>query len=84
MTVVDLYSKEDCHLCETAKEIITRIRLTHFFEFNIIQLHERHELFEELKDRIPVVYINHEFAFQYRVPEAAFIQKIRGKSSDEH
>jgi glutaredoxin len=76
VTTVELYGKSDCHLCDVAKETILRIRETHPFDFSVVLLDEHHERYEEFKERVPVVFIDSRFAFQYRVPEKAFIRKL--------
>jgi glutaredoxin len=76
MILVELYSKDDCHLCEIAKEILVNIQQVHPFELKEVKIHEGDEQYERFKERIPVVYINNEFAFQYRVPEHAFVAKL--------
>ena len=76
MTLVELYSKEDCHLCEIARDVLLNIRERHPFEFKELKIHDGHEQYEQFKERFPVVFINKEFAFQYRVPEQQFIAKL--------
>ena len=80
MILVELYSKDDCHLCEVAKDVLLNIRKQHPFELKEVKIQEGQEQYERFKERIPVVYINNEFAFQYRIPEQAFIAKLRGQS----
>jgi glutaredoxin len=76
MTLVEIFSKEGCHLCEIAKETILRIRQSHSFELREIRIREGDEFFDQMKDRIPVIHINHEFAFQHRIREEEFVAKL--------
>ncbi|MBI4549019.1 MAG: glutaredoxin family protein [Ignavibacteriae bacterium] len=76
MILVELYSKEDCHLCEVAKGALKKIRKLYPFELHEIMIQEGDEYFETMKERIPVIHINKEFAFQHRVPEQEFIKKL--------
>ena len=76
MILVELYSKEECHLCEIAKETLMQLQQKYPFELKEVKIREGDERYEEFRERIPVVYINNEFAFQYRVPERAFIAKL--------
>ena len=76
MILVELYSKEDCHLCDRALDVVRRVRNKIPFELHVIKLKEGDEQFEVYKERFPVVTINKEFAFQYRVPEAEMIEKL--------
>ncbi|MBI1806169.1 MAG: glutaredoxin family protein [Ignavibacteria bacterium] len=77
MILVELFSKEDCHLCDIAMNVLTDIQRVYPFELRIIKIQEGDENYEEFKERIPVVYFNKEFAFQYRVPEQELIKKLR-------
>lgn len=81
MTVVELYSKSDCHLCDEAKEALVRVQKQYPFDLRVILMDERHVRYEEFKNRIPVIYINKEFAFQYRVPEKLFVEKLKSATA---
>lgn len=76
MIHVDLYAKEDCHLCDIAHATLERIRRSHPFDLTVINIQEGQEHFDEFKERIPVIFINKTFAFQHRVPEHEFIAKL--------
>lgn len=77
MILVELYSKDDCHLCERAKSVLKSIQKLHPFELKEVNIHEGDEYYERYKERIPVVHINKKFAFQHRVPEQEFIAKLK-------
>ena len=77
MALVQLYSKDDCHLCDVAHDLLVEIQKQVPFALQMITLHEGHERYEEFKERFPVVFIDGTFAFQYRIPEKAFIQRIQ-------
>ena len=74
--VVEVYSKSDCHLCDEALEVIHRVRKDVQFDLRVIKLHEGDSEFETYKERFPVIHIDGEFAFQYRVPEKLLRQKL--------
>ena len=80
MIFVELYSKDDCHLCDKAKEVLLKVQLRYPFEFKEIKIHEGDQWYEQYKERIPVVHINKNFAFQYRVPEKEFLSKLQHTS----
>jgi glutaredoxin len=80
MTLVEVYSKHDCHLCDVAKEVLMRVQKQHPFELKIILMQEGDARYNEFKERIPVVYINNTFAFQYRIPKEEFIKKLHEAS----
>ena len=77
MILVELYSKEDCYLCEIAKKTLKHIQKSHPFELKEIKIHEGGEYYDQFKERVPVIYINKGFAFQYHVPEQEFITKLK-------
>ena len=80
MTVVEIYSKEECHLCERAKDKLKEIRVRHPFELREILLHNGHPRFDEFNELVPVIVINDKVAFHYRVPEKKFIELLRNGS----
>ena len=77
MTLVEIYSKEDCHLCDVAKSVLVKIQQQYPFTLHEITIREGDEHFENFKERIPVIFINKTFAYQYRVPEKDFIVKLQ-------
>lgn len=80
MILVELYTNDDCHLCESAKQVLRNVQVRYPFELKEMTIHEGDEYFETMKERIPVVYINKEFAFQYRVPEKELVEKLKRMS----
>jgi glutaredoxin len=76
MTIVELYSKDDCHLCDIALEVLQNVREIIPFELQQVKIREGDEYFEKYKERIPVVFINKEFAFQYKVRKDELIAKL--------
>ena len=77
MTLVELYSKNDCHLCDVARDTLEKAQKNYPFELREIKIAQGDNLFEEMNERIPVVYINKEFAFQQKVPEDQLIAKLK-------
>jgi glutaredoxin len=66
---VQLYTKKGCHLCVVAREIILRVLKEIPFEFQEIDIESRNDLYERFKEEIPVVFVNGQRAFTYRVHE---------------
>jgi glutaredoxin len=69
MTLVEMYSKDGCHLCEEAKAVIEKVRGRIPFTFREIKLMAGDALFDEYKELFPVIHINKTLAFKYRVTE---------------
>ena len=80
MILVELYSKDDCRLCEIAKEVLWKVRGRYPFDLKEVKIQEGDQHFENMKERIPVVYVNGELAFQYRVSENELIEKLKSIS----
>ena len=69
MTVVDLYSKEDCHLCDEARSILERVRMAIPFHLNEIKIIPGDPWYDQFKESVPVVYVEKKLAFRYQVDE---------------
>ncbi len=83
MIHVEIYGKQGCHLCEEAHEVLLAAAAGHPFNLDIIELDEHHPRFEELKEHVPVVYINGEFAFQHRVPKDVLLARLRKAAAED-
>ena len=83
MILVEMYTKDDCHLCEIAKGVLKKVQSIHPFELKVVNIDEDDSHFEQYKERIPVIFIEHEFAFQHRVPEKEFLDRLRNQSSSK-
>ena len=80
MTLVEIYSKRDCHLCDIAKEVVQEVKQSYSFELREILIQEGDEQYEQFKERIPVLFVNGKFAFQYRVNKQEFIKRLQEES----
>ena len=69
MNRVTLYSKAECHLCEEARDILERVRRDLPFTLDQVLLREGEEKYEEYASLVPVVEVNGERQFVYRVNE---------------
>jgi glutaredoxin len=67
MSIVTLYTKPDCHLCDEAHEVIERVRDDHGFELDVVDISRHADLEGRYGERVPVVLIDGEEAFVYRV-----------------
>ena len=76
MTLVEIYSKPDCHLCEQAKEKLLDIRKRHPFELRETVVQEGDARFAEYSDRVPVIVVDNSVKFYFRVPEKEFIEQL--------
>jgi glutaredoxin len=57
-TVITLYTRKGCHLCDDAKEMIVGLRKNWIFNFEEIDIDENDELTEKYGLMIPVVLVD--------------------------
>ena len=74
---VDIYSRPGCHLCDDAKEVIERVRRQFPFALQVINIETDPALETAYGTEIPVVTINGNKAFKYRVDENEFARKVK-------
>ena len=60
MTLVTLYGKPGCHLCEEAQAVVTRLRERHPFELEEVDITRDAALEARYRERIPVIAIDGE------------------------
>jgi glutaredoxin len=71
MTSVVLYGKAGCHLCEDARAEVEAVRRDHRFDLTEIDISTDPILFRKYGERIPVVEVNGEEAFELGVDRIA-------------
>jgi glutaredoxin len=74
---IDIYSRPACHLCDEAKEVIERVRGRFPFAVRVVNIEEDPALEKAYGTEIPVVFINGNKAFKYRVDEAELEKKVK-------
>jgi glutaredoxin len=74
---VTIYSKSGCHLCEIAEERILNVRKRIPFEVEYIDIEGSEDLMRRYGERIPVVCIDGEEVFVYRVSEKLLEKQLR-------
>ncbi|MER3522641.1 MAG: thioredoxin family protein [Ignavibacteria bacterium] len=67
--LVELYSKDNCHLCDEAQEVLERVQSEIPFTLRVIKLLPGEANFEEFKEDFPVIHIDKRFAFKHRLNE---------------
>jgi glutaredoxin len=68
MITIEIMTKKDCCLCVDAKVIIEQVIAGIPAELKMTDIESEPELFERYKEKIPVVLINGEESFVYKVP----------------
>ncbi len=78
---VEIYSKSDCHLCDEAKSVLSKVKQEIPFDFFEVDITSNRELFTEYKEQIPVVFICGKKAFKFRVNEKELRKRLLAISS---
>lgn len=84
MIKVTLYTKEDCCLCLEAKNTLKNLQKRYQFILEEIDITSRSDLYENLKEEIPVIFINDRKSFKYRVDPQQFVKKLKQASLNAH
>jgi len=74
---VTLISKDDCHLCEVVKEVLRNAQKKTSFDLREKKITPGEADFEVFHERIPVIFIDGEFAFQYKVSERQLLERLK-------
>jgi glutaredoxin len=80
MVTITIYSKKDCHLCDIAKETLIKIRKEFPFSLTEVDIEKDKEIFDKYKYLIPVIEIDGEKTFTYKVNEAELKNILKLKS----
>lgn len=76
MISVAIYGKKDCCLCDEAKETLARVARDFPLEIKEVDISADPEIHARYREEIPVVTINGERAFRYKVHEATLRKKL--------
>ncbi len=74
---VNFYTKEGCHLCEVALEIIDLVAEKIDFQFNTIDITKDEELMMKFDLEIPVIEIDKEIVFVHKVDKQKLISILK-------
>ncbi len=76
MTSVVLYGRPGCCLCDDARALLERVRQSHPFELDERDIETDDALLRTYLERIPVVTIDGEEAFELFVEETELIRRL--------
>jgi Glutaredoxin-like domain (DUF836) len=72
MTLVTLYTRPGCHLCDEARQVVLSVRDSgETFEFNELDIDRDDELHARFLERIPVVEIDGELVAELHLDARA-------------
>jgi glutaredoxin len=76
MITIEIMTKKDCCLCDDAKKIIEQVIAEVPAELKMTDIESDPELFERYQEKIPVVLINGEESFMYKVHPITLRKKL--------
>ena len=74
--VVEILKKKDCSLCEIAKKVLDQVLPDYPAFLRVTDIENDTKLFERYKEKIPVVIINGQESFVYKVHETTLRKKL--------
>jgi glutaredoxin len=76
MITIEIMTKKDCSLCDDAKEIIEQVIADMPAKIKMTDIESDPELLKRYKEKIPVVLINGEESFVYKVHPITLRKKL--------
>ena len=76
MSVVTVYSRPDCHLCEEAMAVLRGLQAELPFELRELNIDADDQLLRAYFERIPVVLVDGEEVCEYFVQEAVLRERL--------
>ncbi len=83
MVNITIYSKNNCHLCDIAKEALIKIRKEFPFSLREVDIEKDKKIFEKYKYLIPVIEIDGKITFTYKVNETELKTILKLKSQPQ-
>ena len=77
--LVTLYTRAGCCLCDDAKRVIEEARRWSTFDYEEIDIDADPELRRLYNDEVPVIAINHNKAFKYKVEMKDLLRKLAAR-----
>jgi glutaredoxin len=79
MSLVTVYSKPDCHLCEQAVEALRALQPELGFELQERDIREQDSLHRAYFERIPVIALDGEELCEYFLDEALLRERLESR-----
>ena len=79
MTLLTVYSKPDCHLCEDAMVALRRLQAELGFALEELDITTDEALHRAYFERIPVISVDGEELWDYFVEEAAVRERLESR-----
>jgi len=82
--LVELYSKQDCYLCDQARSVLEQVRKEIPFDLSEVKITPGDPWYDQFKESIPVIYVGKKFTFRYRVDEEKLRNLLTGKNEGKN
>jgi glutaredoxin len=79
MTLLTLYTRQGCCLCDDAKQVIAEARRKAAFDYQEIDIDGDAELRRKYNDEVPVIAIDGAKAFKYRVELKDLLRRLAAR-----
>ena len=79
MSVVTVYSKPDCHLCDEAMDVLRALQAELSFELRELDISTEDALLRAYFERIPVVAVDGEEVCEYFVQETLVRERLESR-----
>jgi glutaredoxin len=76
MTLVTLYGKPGCHLCEEARQVVDVVRAQHPFDLEEVDITRDPTLERLYRERIPVLAIDGEEALELVIERSELEERL--------
>jgi glutaredoxin len=76
MTLVTLYGKPGCHLCDEARQVVDAVRARHPFDLEEVDITRDPTLERLYRERIPVLAIDGEEALELVIERSELEERL--------
>jgi glutaredoxin len=83
MPTLTLYTKPDCTLCDEARAALDRVRARIPFALDVVDISRDADLAARYGERVPVVLVDGEEAWEYVVEERALEDRLTATAGAE-
>ncbi|OGW09070.1 MAG: hypothetical protein A2W77_03185 [Nitrospinae bacterium RIFCSPLOWO2_12_39_16] len=73
---IEIYTKDDCHLCESVKDVLMSVARDYPLRITEIDITKDEKVYIKFRESIPVVFINKKREFIYKVHEITLRKKL--------
>jgi len=79
MSLVTLYTRQGCCLCDEAKQVLAEARRRAVFDYQEVDIDADAELRRKYNDEVPVIAIDGAKAFKYRVDLKDLLRRLAAR-----